>query len=123
MGQLARQARLNGHRADALVAAVRKLDLKAPAGTAFQCPTDLGLVAIIGMSYPGRPDVGLWYAASGCQSVDNGRIGSFGDGNATFDEFAHAIDELSPPPGRSGVYHRGRDEPRPGGARIARSFV
>ncbi len=123
MGQLARQTRLDARQANVVVAAVRKLDLNAPAGTAFQCPTDLGLVALIGMSYPGRTDVGLWYAASGCQSVDNGRIGSFGDGNATFDGFGHAIDELSPPPGRSGVYHRGRDEPRPGGARIAQTFV
>jgi hypothetical protein len=105
-GQLARQTRLKLRQADVLVTAVRKLSLRAPVGIAFQCPTDLDLVAIIGISYPRRPDVGLWYAASGCQSVDNGRIGSFADGNATFAEFGQAMNELSPPPGRWNVHDR-----------------
>jgi hypothetical protein len=59
------------------------------------------LVAVIGFSFPGRPDVGLWYDASGCQTLDNGRIGSFEGGNPSFyDGFLNVVDRLSPPLGQ-----------------------
>ena len=77
--------------------AVRALSLKKPTEV-FHCPADFGTIAVIGVSYPGRSDVGLWYAASGCQSLDNGRIGSFQGGNPSFyNGFENAIDKLSPP--------------------------
>jgi len=35
---------------------------------------DDGGVDVVALSYPDRPDVDLWYAATGCQHVTNGDI-------------------------------------------------
>jgi len=94
--QLERQSRLDQAQASVLVTAVRQLDLAPPAGITH-CPADFGLVAVIGFVFPGRPDVGLWYDASGCQTLDNGRIGAFEAGNPSFyNRFLSVIDQLSP---------------------------
>jgi hypothetical protein len=51
---------------------------------------------IIGLSYASRPDVGLAYHATGCQTLDNGRLGSFEGGNPSFyDTFASVVDRLT----------------------------
>lgn len=94
---LARQRHLGTADARKLARAVRELDLSAPTG-ALACPADFGTVALIGFSYPNRPDVGLWYDASGCQSVDNGRLGASEPGNPTFYVgFLGLVNRLSPP--------------------------
>jgi hypothetical protein len=94
---LKRQTRLSTAQAGDLATVVRRLDLTAPSGVT-NCPADLGLVAVIGFAYPGRADVGLWYHASGCQTLDNGRIGAFEVGNPSFyNGFLSTIDRLSPP--------------------------
>lgn len=79
-GRLAKQVRLDTTQAAALSQVIRQLDLRTPTG-ATSCPADIGTVALIGFSYPARADVGLWYAASGCQTLDNGRISAFQPGN------------------------------------------
>ena len=95
--QLARQTRLDEAQAQVLAEAVRSLSLRPPAGVAM-CPADFDTNALIGFSYLGRPDVGLWYHASGCQSLDNGRIGSFETANPSFyNGFLVTIDRFSPP--------------------------
>jgi hypothetical protein len=95
--RLERVTRLDQAQANALDSAVRRLSLAPPTGT-MNCPADFGVIAIIGLSFPGRTDVGLWYNASGCQTLDNGRIGSFAGGNPSFyNGFLSAIDRLSPP--------------------------
>ena len=94
---LKRQTRLGPAQAGDLATVVRRLNLTAPSGVT-NCPADFGLVAVIGFSYPGRADVGLWYQASGCQTLDNGRIGAFEVGNPSFyNGFLSAVDRLSPP--------------------------
>lgn len=96
-GALARQTRLRAAQAGRLAAALRKLDLAPPAGVT-PCPADFGAVALIGFAYPERPDVGLWYHASGCQSIDNGRTGAFETGNPSFyNGFVPVVDSLSLP--------------------------
>jgi hypothetical protein len=80
---LTHQTHLDVAQAITLVRAIRALDLSKPSGV-FHCPNDTGAVDVIGFSYSRRVDVGLWYAASGCQSVDNGRLGSFQGGNPSF---------------------------------------
>jgi N-acetylneuraminic acid mutarotase len=96
-GQLADQTRLDSAAAQELAGAIRSLDLRPPTGT-FSCPADIGTVALIGLSYPDHADVGLWYAASGCQTLDNGRIGAFQGGNPTFyNGFQGTSDRLAPP--------------------------
>jgi len=75
---------------------IRQLDLAKPSGV-FHCPADVGFAAVIGFSYPGRSDVGLWYQASGCQTLDNGRLGAFQGANPSFGAFQSVIDGLLPP--------------------------
>jgi hypothetical protein len=82
-GSLSRQVRLTEAEARQLAAAVRKLALAPPRGI-MSCPAAFGSVSLIGFSYPHRADVGLWYQTSGCQSLDNGRIGSFQGANPSF---------------------------------------
>jgi hypothetical protein len=94
-GSLGRQVRLSAQEAGVLATALRELNLRPPTGT-FNCPASLGTVALIGFSYASRPDVALWYAASGCQTLDNGRLGSFGGANPSFGGFEGAMDKLSP---------------------------
>ncbi len=100
-GELVRQVRLTRAQAQALSAAVRSLDLKAPAGLwtgAAHCPADFGTVALIGFSYATHRDIGLWYEASGCQTLDNGRIGASETGNPSFyDRFLSTVNRLAPP--------------------------
>ena len=98
--RLERQTRLDPAQAGLLATAVRRLSLAPPTGVTH-CPADFGLVAVIGFSFPGRADVGLWYHASGCQTLDNGRIGSFEGGNPSFyNGFLNTIDRLSPAVGQ-----------------------
>jgi hypothetical protein len=89
--------RLGDAQAQQLADVIRQIDLAAPSGTFF-CPADFGAVAIIGFSYPDGVDTGLWYRTSGCQTLDNGRIGAFQGGNPSFyNAFESVIDRLSPP--------------------------
>ncbi len=95
---LARQTRLGSAQAALMTTAVRRLSLAPPPLGVRYCPADFGVVAVIGLSFSGRPDVGLWYQATGCQILDNGRIGSFEGGNPSFSNgFLNTIDRLSPP--------------------------
>jgi hypothetical protein len=101
-GSRGRQVRLSSQEAGVLATAVRKLSLRPPTGT-FNCPAAVGTVALIGFSYASRPDVALWYSASGCQALDNGRLGSFGGANPSFDNVEEAMNKLAPAfPGSSG---------------------
>ncbi len=84
-GQLADQSRLNATQANNVAQAIRSLDLRVPTGT-YHCPAAIGAFVLIGLSYPSRADVGLWYADSGCKSLNNGRLGSFEGGNPSFYE-------------------------------------
>jgi len=96
-GLLVSSTRLGGTEAQQLATVIQRIDLAAPSGV-FHCPIDFGAVAVIGFSYPGRVDVGLWYRTGGCQTLDNGRIGAFEGGNPSFyGGFESGIDRLSPP--------------------------
>lgn len=100
--RLFRQSRLDRAQAGRLATAVRRLNLTPPTGV-MSCPFDSGLVVVIGFSYPGRPAVGLWYHASGCQTLDNGRIGAFMGGAGDpglWNAFVTTLDRFSAPPSR-----------------------
>lgn len=100
-GHLVRQSLLSVHQAQELVAAVRALDLSGPRGASppvAHCPADFGIYALIGFSYRSRADIGLWYSASGCQTLDNGRLGAGETANPSFyDRFLSTVNRLSPP--------------------------
>jgi hypothetical protein len=78
--KLAHQARLGAAGADRLarVVAAAPLSRTIVPGTAHGpaafCPMDDGAVALLALSYPGRPDVDLWAQLSGCTPVGNGYI-------------------------------------------------
>ena len=94
---LATSKQLNEGQAEELAAVIRSLTLTVSVG-AFHCPADFGEVAVIGFAYPGKTDVGLWYRTTGCQTLDNGRIGAFDGGNPSFyNGFVNLIEHLSPP--------------------------
>ncbi len=94
---LVSSTRLDAGRAQQLAGAIRRIRLTPSVGT-FACPSGDGSVAVIGLAYGGRADVGLWYRTSGCQTLDNGRIGAFEGGNPSFYVgFEGVIDRLSPP--------------------------
>jgi hypothetical protein len=96
--KLAKTTHLTKAEAVKLATAVRKLSLKPPTAV-FHCPADFGSVGLIALSYNGRGPVGLWYSDSGCQTLDNGRLGSFQGANPSFyNGFEKVIDKLSPPP-------------------------
>ena len=94
-GLLVRSKVLDHDQATRLDDVIRRVDLARPSGV-FHCPSDVGSVTIIGLSYPGRPDVGLWYEASGCRTLDNGRLGAFQGANPSFGDFQSVIDGLLP---------------------------
>jgi hypothetical protein len=99
LGLLESATRLDRAQAQQLASVIRQIDLTAASGL-FSCPSDEGEVAVIGLSYPDRADVALWYRTGGCQTLDNGRIGAFGGANPSFyDAFEGVIDRLSPPVG------------------------
>jgi hypothetical protein len=96
-GRLIHTVLLTATDAASLVAAVRGLDLHKPTGE-FHCPSDVGRATVIGLAYRGRADVGLWYAADGCQTLDNGRLGAFQGANPSFyNGFQPVVDRLAPP--------------------------
>jgi hypothetical protein len=87
-GLLCRYAGLNGKPRFALTAhqpltrdAARQLAAlvgRIPLGhlddEARSCPMDDGSVTVLVLSYPGRANIDLWYARTGCQSLSNGQI-------------------------------------------------
>jgi hypothetical protein len=94
---LATSKRLNEAQAQELATVIRSLTLTVSVG-AFSCPADFGDVAVLGFAYHGKADVGLWYRTTGCQTVDNGRIGAFEGGNPSlYNGFVNLVERLSPP--------------------------
>jgi hypothetical protein len=66
--------------------AARAVDLRKPSGTA-SCPEADGTVVVIGFRTADHAAVGLWWDASGCQTIDNGVVGASQIGNASFSRF------------------------------------
>jgi hypothetical protein len=98
-GELRRQTHLNAAAATELVDAISSLKLR-PRGSAASCTRatpDDGVLVAIALSYPNESDVALWYKASGCVSLYNGRWQSVPAGNTDFSTFEEVINNLSPP--------------------------
>jgi hypothetical protein len=57
-----------------LAALVGRIPLDHLDDEARSCPMDDGSVTVLVISYPGRADVDLWYARTGCQTLSNGHI-------------------------------------------------
>ena len=81
--RLYRHALLGPVAAHPLASAIDAISTTPPQGT-FSCPSDSGLHTIIAFAYASRSDVDLWYADSGCRTLDNGLIGAFEGGNPSF---------------------------------------
>ncbi len=93
---LYRQVVLDATTSRQLATSIAAISLTPPIGTT-SCPADLGSASLLAFAYPGRQDVDLWYADSGCATLDNGEIGAFEPGNAPFYQgFAPLVDQLAP---------------------------
>jgi hypothetical protein len=72
--KLAHSVKLGGADAARLADAANASQLSHLDDAHTHCPADFGSVAVLAFSYPGRPDVDLDYAYTGCPSVANGHI-------------------------------------------------
>lgn len=93
---LYRHTTLTRAEARELAAAIDRVSTAAPHG-ATNCPAAFPSATILVFSYSGRSDVDLWYNDTGCQTLDNGRVGAFQGGNPAFyGPFESLIGRLSP---------------------------
>jgi hypothetical protein len=88
---LSRSVRLVGARAIAVAHSARAVRLAGPPAGRTMCPPDTGAIALIVLGYrrPGgaRYERTLWWKDSGCEELDNGRIGAWRAGNPSFAQF------------------------------------
>jgi hypothetical protein len=78
-----------GQSAAARVAdAARAIDLSHPDGGTTSCAMDDGSVTVLVFAYPGKADVDLWFARTGCRQLSNGSIRT--DAGAFGSDLAHA---------------------------------
>lgn len=93
---LAAQTRLGADDARELASVVNKIDLAKPKGN-FNCPAMFDSVIIIAFRFGHTDDVDLWWSDSGCQTLDNGRLGGFEGANPSFYQtFQSTYAELVP---------------------------
>jgi len=85
---------LNSGQARRVAVALSHVSLKQPTGS-VSCPADSGAFAVLVFSYPHHPDVSLWWNTTGCQSIDNGRIGASQIGSASFSAFQDTFDRAT----------------------------
>jgi hypothetical protein len=76
-----------------LSAVVNRIDLSRPIGN-FNCPAVFDSAVIIAFRYGSTVDVDLWWSDSGCQTLDNGRLGGFQGANGTFGSFQNTYAQL-----------------------------
>lgn len=85
---------LNADEAQRIADALLHVSLARPRGT-VSCPDDSGAFAILAFSYPHHPDVSLWWNTTGCQSIDNGRIGASQIASPSFSDFQNTFDAVA----------------------------
>lgn len=72
--RLRQRRTLTATQAQRLARAVRAVPIDHPDGGVHSCPMDDGSATVLVFGYPGRPDVDLWWARTGCQALRNGVI-------------------------------------------------
>ncbi|AMM19725.1 hypothetical protein AX769_05660 [Frondihabitans sp. PAMC 28766] len=85
---------LNATEAAQTAASLQQVSLKRPTGT-VNCPEDSGSFAILAFSYPRHRDVDLWWDTTGCQTIDNGRIGASQIASDSFAHFQETLDSAA----------------------------
>jgi hypothetical protein len=75
----------SGYPARTLATAARRISLAHLVDVFTNCPMDDGSATVVDFSYANRPDVDLWYAQTGCQSIRNGHtVGGDAPNHTTF---------------------------------------
>lgn len=94
---LVRRNSLDALGARRLAHALAQVVRTTPSGT-YNCPMEFfGADTIIALHYGAGADVDLWYAATGCQSIDNGHVRVYQASNPSFcDAFQTAYNTLVP---------------------------
>ncbi|MFE4949727.1 hypothetical protein ACFQ9V_06415 [Leifsonia sp. NPDC056665] len=85
---------LDASKARRIAATLQRLSVAQPTGT-VNCPDDTGAFAILAFSYPHHSDVSLWWNTTGCQSIDNGRIGASQIASRSFSDFQNTFDSAA----------------------------
>lgn len=94
---LTAQTRLGSDAARQLASAVNKIDLTKPKGN-FSCPAEFDSVTILAFRFGRTDDIDVWWSESGCQTLDNGRLGAFEGANPSFYKgFLDTYARLVPP--------------------------
>jgi hypothetical protein len=87
---LSAQVRLSTSQAVHLSTVIDAINTAVPTGST-SCPPDLRSVSVIAFAYSRGRDIDLWFEDSGCQTLNNGRVEVFEEGNP---EFYGAFDPL-----------------------------
>lgn len=86
---------LNSTNASRLAAALRGVALKAPPNGLVNCPADTGGFTVIAFTFRGASDEDVWWDDSGCQTLDNGRVGTTQIANDSFGRFQTVESEVT----------------------------
>ncbi len=80
-----------------LAVVIDAISTALPQGT-YHCPAADDSASILAFAYAGQPDVDLWFSDSGCETLDNGRIKAYENGNPSFfNAFLPLVNECAPP--------------------------
>jgi hypothetical protein len=71
---LLRSTSVDATAAGKLAAAIAGSSLNHLDDGVTSCPMDDASMTVLAFSYPGRPDVDIWYHRTGCRSISNGSI-------------------------------------------------
>jgi hypothetical protein len=94
---LYRSVAISRAQASSLTGLLNRLRLGTDVGP-HSCPPPELSISILVFSYPQHSDVDIWYAGTGCATVDNGQRDAAEIGNPPFyNGFAPAVDRLAPP--------------------------
>jgi hypothetical protein len=82
-----RQIILNSAKASRLAAVLRQVSMQGPPNGPVNCPADTGGFTVIAFTFTEAPDEDVRWDDSGCQTLDNGRVGTTQIANDSFGRF------------------------------------
>jgi len=78
---------LNSVKASRLAAVLRQVSIQNPPDGPVNCPADTGGFTVIAFTFTEAPDEDVRWDDSGCQTLDNGRVGTTQIANDSFGRF------------------------------------
>lgn len=91
------QSKLGPDEARALASAINNVDLAAPQNGRHNCPAASDSVTLFAFRFGRRDDIDMWWNDSGCQTIDNGRLGASGVTNEFQSVYARLVASATTP--------------------------